>query len=75
MRRDELIHECELRNIILSVKPTRAEMMLAIRAQVAQNPGAYQTRSENDSDWDMAEAAADHGIVNPWWSNPSVNCW
>ena len=58
MRRDELIQECELRNINLSVKPTRAEMMLAIRAQVARNPGAYETRSHNGSDWDMAEAAS-----------------
>ena len=57
MRRDELIQECELRNINLSVKPTRAEMMLAIRAQVARKPGAYETRSQTGSDWDMAEAA------------------
>ena len=41
MRRDELIHMCEMCDINLSVKPTQAEMMSAIRAQVDQNPRVY----------------------------------
>ena len=41
MRRDELIHMCEMCDINLSVKPMQAEMMSAIRAQVDQNPRVY----------------------------------
>ena len=61
MTHAELLAECSLRNIRLGTTPTRAEMMVAIRAQVEGIQGSYrewqrkQDWAAND-DWEMANA-------------------
>ena len=60
MKREELIEVCAERNIALSSRPTRAEMMLAIRAQVEELVGGtYEMPlDEEGSDWEMTLPAS-----------------
>ena len=60
MKREELIEVCAERNIALSSRPTRAEMMLAIRAQVEDLVGgAYEMPlDEEGSGWEMTHPAS-----------------
>lgn len=64
MTHAELVAECGRRNIGLGTRPTRAEMMVAIRAQVEGIQGTYQEWQDEDqdwtttNDWEMANSAA-----------------
>lgn len=56
--RDELIEECDSRNIEVSLRPTLAAMMFAIWAQVGELGGhSYEVPATNHSDWEMASSS------------------